>query len=112
MDNIKICVKVAEIEGHAVTSDGITHNLVPCYSFTNQIDGIIPITPHGNYLVKFDPIHNDALCFNLMLKYEIKISKNRDDLYVAMYSHSRGEEHVNPNIAICLSIISKIKGIK
>ncbi|MBE8233123.1 MAG: hypothetical protein HAW67_05250 [Endozoicomonadaceae bacterium] len=107
LTEIALCIRVAEIEGHKVVSDSVTDNLVPCD--LGKHDNLIPVNCEGKYLTQFNPIINDALCYRLMLKYDIKLSKNRDGQYVAMYSHCRGEENINPNKAICLAIISANK---
>jgi hypothetical protein len=103
LKDLAICIRVAEIEGHRVVSDGITRNLVPCDS--GKLDSLIPVNNEGKFLTEFNPLTNDALCYRLMLKYDIKLSKNLDELYVAMYSHCRGEESMDPNKAVCLAII-------
>ena len=99
-----ICIRVAVIQGHNVVSDSISHNLVRCD--LGKHDGLIPINSKGKFLTCFNPITNDALCYRLMLKHGIKVSKNNAGLYVAMHSHCRGEEDENPNKAICLAIIA------
>ena len=56
-----------------------------------------------------NPLIDDGMCFRLMLKHDIKLSRNRDKEYVAMYSHCRGEDDESPNKAVCLAIIEKHK---
>ena len=103
--DIDICIKVAEIEGHNVTSDGISRNLIPCDLARHG--SYLPVKSEGKSLTWFNPILNDALCYRLMLKYNIKVSTNREGICVAMFSHCQGEEHENPNKAVCLAIIAK-----
>jgi len=104
----QICIRVAEIQGHKVVSDSISHNLVPC-SLQGKRPSLLPVNNEGKSLTGFNPLIDDALCFQLMLAYGIKVSKNSDGLYVAMYSHCRGEEDALANKAICLAIIEAHK---
>lgn len=56
-----------------------------------------------------NPLEDKALCWDLMLKHEIKLSRNGKNEYVGMWSHCRGEDHCDPQMAICLAIIEKYK---
>lgn len=55
----------------------------------------------------FNPLVRKDQAFDLLVDFDIKISKNRDDKWVAMWSHCRGEEHLDPLRAICLAVVEK-----
>lgn len=106
LSNVNINILVALIEGHEVVSDSISHNLIPCHlnvtkTFPHQV------IPDGKSLTGFCAVENDRLAYRLMLKHDIKLSRNSDGNYVGMFSHCSGEEDIDPNKAICKAIISK-----
>lgn len=96
LTDLEICKQVAEIEGEDCK-----------VNFQNILVRIIPLGDTGTTNNCYDPLSDDGLCFRLMLKHDIKLSRNRDKEYVAMYSHCRGADDESPNKAICLAIIEK-----
>ena len=93
LSNLEICKHIAEIEGyvHAANDTG---------------QSFVQVSP-DTYLVSYDPTADKTLCWDLMVKHEIKLSRNRDNEYVGMWSHCRGEDDKDPQVATCLAIIAK-----
>ena len=75
LTDLQICKRIAEIEGHET---------LPCDEY-QEGDFYIVINDHGE---DYNPLTDDALCFQLMVKY--------------VYDDS-------PNKAICLAIIEAHK---
>lgn len=63
----------------------------------------------------YNPLTDDALCFRLMVKYEVAfcqvfyLNSDKDDLYTATISPCDGVYSGTPNKAICLAIIEAHK---
>ena len=93
---------VSLIEGHSPVSNGVLNNLIHCSYGQKSYD----VVPEGSYLKLFDPLENDALSFQLMVKHKIDISYFGEKV-IAMYNIREGEEDDNANKAICLAIIGK-----
>lgn len=106
LPNLELDILVAMIEGHNVVSDSISHNLIPCHP--NRQDEYPPqVHSGGKSLMTFYVVGDDRMAYRLMLKHEIKLSRNRSSDYVGMYSLGCGEEDSNPNRAICKAIVAK-----
>ena len=106
MTDLEICQKIAEIDG------------VPVYYEDNKFYGsnyFRKDTHHDLAPVVYDPLKDDALCFQLMIKYR-----------VTLHAHPNGGSHAvihngscvtilsavlnkSPNRAICLAIIEAHK---
>ena len=102
MNDLEICKRIAEIEGHET---------LPLSEYQKG-DFYIVINGHGE---GYSPLIDDALCFQLMVKYEVNV-----DSYLGVTSIS--SDYTNkPNIAqvsymdytinkaICLTIIEANK---
>jgi len=104
MDDLTICKKIAEIEGFEVLSDDEWFIDGYCYILINQCSE------------KYNPLTDDALCFQLMVKHEMPPMKCKG-LYDCYYELDEdvilcGGGFVsdkNPNRAICLAIIEAHK---
>tara|TARA_R110000851_G_scaffold147552_1_gene287500 strand:- start:321 stop:620 length:300 start_codon:yes stop_codon:yes gene_type:complete len=99
MDDLRICNKLAEIEGHET---------LPLDEY-QEGDFYIVIDNHGE---GYNPLKDDALCFQLMIKYciELKCYPNKKGVYqyyVSGGSFDNGCD--NPNKAICLAILEIYK---
>jgi len=115
MDNDAICKRVGEIVGYKVT--GMLQN--------GQQFGYF----NGTQYFVFNPLEDDGLCFQLMVKYEVERSYEPYDFIGWSYRCScslykednkivlertyfgKGEEtpDISPNKAICLAIIEAHK---
>lgn len=99
LTDLEICKNIAEIEGYKT-------------SVTDNKQGIWASFYKNDCYGWFNPLIDDALCFQLMLKHDIRLLNNSEDgknKYVAMWSHCRGEDDESPHKAICLAIIEKQK---
>jgi len=93
-----------------------------------HIEGLITETAHGydccaftedkkdesdrfaKYMaIPYDPLTNDALCYQLMLKYDVQVQKRKGFRVVVINDPELNFlvsiAHENPNKAICLVII-------
>ena len=73
MTDLEICKRIAEIEGYRVSTD-VKPSCGSVYA------NIYPDNCYGNY----NPLTDDALCFKLMVKHNIKLSRNRSEEFVAI----------------------------
>jgi len=92
MNNLEICERMAKIEGKVIVGRKDNRIYVEC-----NLGAI--------YGRLYEPLTDKALCFDLMVEYDIKLSRNRSGEYVAMYSLCRGAEAQDPQKAVCLAII-------
>jgi len=107
MDDLTICKKIAEIESTGV------------YWMVDDFQGegyYFKSTPSGLGPVKYNPLTNDALCFQLMVKYKVKMSclwEENDGTphYEAYINEDSSDAQCEklPNKAICLAIIKAHK---
>lgn len=98
--NIRLCEKLAELEGHEV-------------SYV-QFDCVRICVPDGDDFY-FNPLENDELCFQLLLKYNVsfhpKLPDNQTYRFGGSGPYARCGSHEpftdeNPNKAICLAIVN------
>jgi hypothetical protein len=101
VDDLTICKRIAEIEGIKLT-------IKCCYvnGFFNR--HALMTSEHEEY----NPLTDDALCFQLMLKYCVDLQCYENDSGKLMYwianEYFLGD-YENPNKAICLAIIEIYK---
>ena len=101
MDNLSICKRIAEIENLMFDTGGRYAR--------------IEIWKNGKVFKyeKYNPLKDDALCFQLMVKYQINLNHYNDDNGKQMYwvcAHGvHDNNYKNPNKAICLAIIKANK---
>ena len=116
LTDLEICKKIAEIEGRTYWSSGHGEGLHLHYIEGNA----------NSRILYYNPLTDDALCFKLMVKYEIERCYEPYD-FIGWSYHSRksnnpahvtertywgeGEEtaDLSPNKAICLAIIESHK---
>ena len=95
MDDLEICKRIAEIEG--VIGHEYQGSFVPSNKFGMAVnDSKDNIYSYSVDDYSYNPLIDDALCFKLMVKYEIQLT-----YYPSVI--------VNPNRAICLAIIEANK---
>ena len=109
MNDLDICKRIAEIEGYKVNIS-IKCEGVWCSRYDNNCYGI------------YNPLTDDALCFQLMIKYsidlihELKGGEYKHHRYVAKRELPRVKHEIvspdltSPHRAICLAIIEANKG--
>jgi hypothetical protein len=96
LTDLEICQRIAEIEGRVISGVGSLNVFVKCEP--SRI---------GNE--QYDPLTDDALNHNLMIKYKISLIQHQNNTAVyCIWNHD--EKHAtntmtNPNRAICLAII-------
>jgi len=102
MDDLTICKKIAEIEGHYLSEEW------DCLGD----GGVLIGHGHGN-LSRYNPLTDDALCFQLMVKNSIALLPCCDKWECQIYSIATIEllriYNESPNKAICLAIIEAHK---
>ena len=113
MDDLSICKRIAEIEGfkariNAPYRDDFKHVIAEGYAKTKD--------KMGYWDDVYNPLTNDALCFQLMVKYRIKFSwlwsaNDGTDHYEAYINNGGSwcKFDKSPNKAICLAIIEAHK---
>jgi len=98
MNDLDICKRIAEIEGYKVNIS-IKCEGVWCSRYDNNCYGI------------YNPLTDNALCFQLMIKYKLSLfapegeQTNWDCIIIDIFTCDE-----NPNKAICLAIIEANKG--
>jgi len=102
MNDLEICKRIAEIEGLSTLVFNGVH-LIEREPFESCESAIF-----------YNPLTDDALCFQLMVKYKVKIVFERaPDYYHAIGFYKDNtkfcESDENPNKAICLAIIEAHK---
>ena len=99
LTGLEICVRIAEIEG--ITYHFEIGDTNDCYIYSEQLNK------------EFNPIAKTetgkALCFDLMVKHDIKLSRNRSGEFVAMNNQYLIKVTQDPQVAICLAIIETPK---
>jgi hypothetical protein len=101
LTDLEICKRIAEIEGIQ-------------YTIENPRFGIEHVQPLNNTELIYDPLTDDALCFQLMVKYKIDVLNPCKfvNAYVCFKSGNAAKIKAtdkNPNKAICLTIIEAHK---
>lgn len=104
LTDLEICKRLAEIEG--ATETFITRDKTITALFDR-------VSAHDRTAYNYNPLTDDALCFQLMVKYKISLIQHQDCTAVyCIWNHD--EKHstetlTNPNKAICLAIIEAHK---
>jgi hypothetical protein len=102
LTDLEICKRIAEIEG---------------VDFRIQNGKVLPENPAeaitGKLTDVYNPLTDDALCFKLMIKYNVSFWQN-DGIFIFCAKVRNADFRVVrvklPNLAICLAIIeSKVK---
>jgi len=103
MNNLRICDQIAGIEG---------------IKYWNHLDKCVLKAPWGwdKELPEYNPLTDDALCFQLMVKYRMQLSRlpnldyicKKQGVFVNINNTTKGMD--SPNKAICLAIIEAHKG--
>ena len=110
MTDLEICKRIAEIE---------FNDLIDCYE--HEFDGICIDKPMCGMVFReaYNPLTDDALCFQLMVKYDCDlISPYRPNnnthwecqIFTANCTDVVSIYNDSPNKAICLAIIEAHKG--
>jgi len=115
MKNLEICKRIAEIEGLTVADDDVRTQfnvigfwVVSDVCTTGDEPWVRSITEHN-------PLTDDALCFQLMVKYKIEFIPSwqevRSDGRKPYGAYKVGGDHIvcrskSPNRAVCLAIIA------
>lgn len=107
MDDLEICKRIAEIEGKEIKLSIDGKNWL---DLSNPKDIYSHSRVFGGYK-NFNPLTDDALCFQLMVKYELKLEPCATFGWVAWYEDNYcimwDCTDKSPNKAICLAIIEK-----
>ena len=107
MDSLEICKRIAEIDGEIVSVKQMPSGLVLFYGA--ELEDRRP---------KYNPLTDDALCFQLMIKYKIDVVwvssllNNDDRVYAkntALSNLVNEKPNRGTNKAICLAIIEAHK---
>jgi len=107
LTDLEICKRIAEIEGEKIAGLGDDNVYVKCQP-----------SLVGN--VQYTPLTDDALCFQLMVKYDIDVlspyRKNGETKWEAQifskdYADAFSIYDESPNKAICLAIIEANKEV-
>lgn len=107
MNDLQICKRVSEIDGYTTFCDGGKY-------------ARIELLKHGKVVgyQDYNPLTDDALCFQLMVRYRIKVmyETNPNYYHASRVIHEQSkkpfrvcESDSNPNKAICLAIIEAHK---
>ena len=98
LTDLEICQRIAEIEGRVISGVGSLNVFVKCEP------SLI-----GNE--QYDPLTDDALCFKLMVKYEVSLTYGEYAVNAEILIEKEDGEHsfstqaYCPRRAICLAII-------
>ena len=102
MNDLEICKRIADINGDKVLM------MKSALGSNWMIAG----EGHGGYK-PYNPLTDDALCFKLMVKYEVQFNNHlRDGDTIANCDnggHYVTQKNKSPNKAICLAIIEAHK---
>jgi hypothetical protein len=102
MDDLTICKRIAEIDGKSYWKSGTGDGV-----YVNYIEG-----NKDSRILYYNPLTTDALCFQLMIKYKIKLTYEYDFTWLCFSSYTSNKllsKNSNPNKAICLAIIEADK---
>ena len=115
LTDLELCKRIAEIEGEEVTVRfDWDDNLRTRLSYGSEFEDRMP---------EYNPLTDDALCFRLMVKYDIRVEsfeptlKDGSDGYeyhcykqgALNYASNTLSISKSPNLAICLAIIEAHK---
>ncbi len=108
LTDLEICKRIAEIEGVHVFNDGAAL-LVPDYEES--------LRTGYDEDKEYNPLTDDALCFQLMVKYEVNVNRYYDSVTIdsdyndkpPLANVSFATDDVSINKAICLAIIEANK---
>jgi hypothetical protein len=99
LTDLKICQRIAQIEG--------IQNQI------EQADTQHPYIYSEELNAEYDPLTDDALCFKLMIKYNVSFWQN-DGIFIFCAKVRNADFRVVrvklPNLAICLAIIESKEG--
>jgi len=109
MSDLEICVRIAKIEDvFRKIVDEVDRQSERC---SRQLQtGAISYFKAQSFEDIYNPIINDALCFELMVKYAIKVAPrigNTTATWTGGDIEASGDKHTNK--AICLAIIEAFK---
>jgi hypothetical protein len=104
LTDLEVCQRIAEIEGKSYWTHGTGEGV-----FINYIEG-----DRDSKVLYYNPLTDDALCFNLMIKYGIRYDgrkiKGKHHFWFGNIKNKKYIVNFHPNRAICLAIIeSKAK---
>lgn len=105
MDNLELCASIAKIEG---VFDQIVEEVARQRERNNREfqTGAISYLKPQSFEDIYSPLTNDALCFELMVKYAITVAPrigNTTATWTGGDIEARGDKHTNK--AICLAIV-------
>ena len=101
MEDLEICKRIAEIEG--------------VKTYVSRLGTLMSVCKPCNPSDRYNPLTDDALCFQLMVKYQVEIEFYLDDTVDARVRPSRPSKTLinvtgkNTNEAICLAIIKSME---
>ena len=102
LTDLEIKSKLAVIEGHTI--EHITGNTV--FIFDSNLSDVTGVDEYIDY----NPLTDDALCFQLMVKYKLSlIAPEREQEDWDCVIRDVLAVHENPNKAICLAVIEAHK---
>ena len=115
LTGLEICKKIAEIEGkefYLLESGEDTYPMIKVWSDSVFKDKCIPKRFFESH--DYNPLTDDALCFQLMVKYKIQLKKvTNGDGWAASFNRLNHSIctlfNTSPNKAICLAIIEAHK---
>jgi len=98
MNDLEICKRIAEIEGYKVSTD-VRPSCGAAYV------NMYPNNCYGNY----DPLTDKALCFDLMVKYDVRVEPSDCNAWIDNEDGYPEHEIIHHDgtlqQAICLAII-------
>ena len=107
LTDLEINRKIADIED--------IHYMETKYSDRDNFLGLVS-APDGSgtppeLIGEYNPLTDDALCFQLMVKYKVKLSHEYDETWICFKSGicRQLSKDVSPNKAICLAILEANK---
>jgi len=118
MNDLEICKRIAEIEGkefYLLESGEDTYPMIKVWSDSVLKDKCVPKRFFESH--DYNPLTDDALCFQLMVKYRINfetITCNDGEFVCYDFLWPDGQfykslQNDNPNRGICLAIIEAHK---
>lgn len=114
MDDLSICKRIAEIEG----IEGNIYEAVRLSGQRSNNAGTGVITSPQSFIDIYNPLTDDALCFQLMIKHDVDLVspyRGNDEtqweaqIFSKDYADVTFFYDVSPNKAICMAIIEAHK---
>jgi hypothetical protein len=107
LTDLEICQRIAEIEG---VKDKIEATMMAIrQSSHHSIFATGTVTSQQTFDDIYNPLTDDALCFNLMIKYGIRYDgrkiKGKHHFWFGNIKNKNYIVNFHPNRAICLAII-------